>query len=227
MTSILTKSQVKTYGPKFYTENGTTYKLTATVRYDDSCGNGHNSFAITGAQYYKEGRGFWREDAFGCLHDIIAKQFPELAPFIKWHLTSSDGPWGYIANTVYFAGDRDHWGLQKDERRQIKNGKTGKPAWELVARHKTIGEILPIYKLDKNIDADTMPACEYELIWKSWDRVGEGKERELDKARNAAVWPDATDEDLIAPGLKERLEARLPQLMQEFKTAVESLGFVY
>ena len=55
----------------------------------------------------------------------------------------------------------------------------------------------------------------------------EGKARDLDAARNAAVWPEATDEELTAPGLKERLEARLPALLVEFRAAVESLGFTW
>jgi len=56
---------------------------------------------------------------------------------------------------------------------------------------------------------------------------GEGKARELDAARSSAIWPDATDEDLTAPGLEDRLLARLPKLMQEFRAAVESLGFTF
>jgi len=52
-------------------------------------------------------------------------------------------------------------------------------------------------------------------------------ERDLDAARHAAVWPDATDEDLISPGLKERLEARLPKIMEDFKHDMEALGFIY
>ncbi len=111
----------------------------------------------------------WREDSGGCIHGEIAKHFPELAPFIKWHLCSSDGPLHYVANTVYLAGDRDCWGLRR----------------------------------------------------------GEGKDRELSAARRAAIWPDATDEDLTAPGLEQRLEARLPALLAEFRKAVESLGFVF
>jgi hypothetical protein len=31
-------------GPVFYTEGKTKYRITATVRHDDECGNGHNSF---------------------------------------------------------------------------------------------------------------------------------------------------------------------------------------
>ena len=45
--------------------------------------------------------------------------------------------------------------------------------------------------------------------------------------RSSAVWPEATDEDLLATGLEGRLQARLPRLIEEFRTAIESLGFVY
>jgi hypothetical protein len=56
---------------------------------------------------------------------------------------------------------------------------------------------------------------------------GEGKECDLEAARESAIWPEATDEELIAEGLEYRLLARLPGLMHEFKEAVESLGLVY
>ena len=59
-----------------------------------------------------------------------------------------------------------------------------------------------------------------------WDEKS-AKVANLDHARSTAVWPDATDEDLLAPGLEMRLQARLPRLMEEFRAAVESLGFVY
>lgn len=96
------KKQTKTYGPREYTENGTRYKITATVRHDDSCGNGHNSFAITADGYELRGKR-WVESFGGCCHDEVAKHFPELAPFIKWHLSSTDGPMHYVANTMYHA----------------------------------------------------------------------------------------------------------------------------
>ena len=44
-------NQKKRWGPKHYTEDGTRYKITATVRHDDDCHNGHNSFSITGEIY--------------------------------------------------------------------------------------------------------------------------------------------------------------------------------
>jgi hypothetical protein len=85
--------------------------IRAELRFDDELGNGHNSFAITGTvtTRLRETRG---NDilAGGCLHDDIAKVFPELAPLIQWHLTSSDGPMHYIANTLYHAGNRDYNG---------------------------------------------------------------------------------------------------------------------
>lgn len=98
--SVLTKNQTRTYGPKFYTVHSEQFKITAKVRHDDQCGNGHNSFSIT-AEIHRKSGGRWTGDCGGCCHEEVAKHFPELAPFIKWHLTSSDGPMHYIANTVY------------------------------------------------------------------------------------------------------------------------------
>jgi hypothetical protein len=155
--SVLTAWQLKDYGPKVFTENGVRYRITARVRYDDSCGNRHNSFSITGF-VARLNRSRWVEDRCGMIHEDIAKHFPELAPFLKWHLCSSDGPMHYLANTLY----------------HIKQGK-------------------------------------------------------LDYARSSAVWPEASDADLLydIECVKARLVERLPALMKEFKAAVESLGMVY
>lgn len=63
------------------------------------------------------------------------------------------------------------------------------------------------------------------------DAVGfaEGKARELDAARRAAVWPDATDEQLCAPReeLRAALEARLPALLAAFRADIERAGFLW
>lgn len=224
MTSVLTKKQTKTFRAD-YTDKGQPQTLIAKVRHDDECSNGHNTFSITADLYtpqpqrgeptiqHESGKVLWL-NACGCLHDDIARRIPELAPLIKWHLTSTDEPMHYIANTVYMAGDKDYNGLREGETRQIRNGKTGVLCWKLQDPPEAY------------IDADEQPApvtLQYEPLC----HVGEGKKRELDHARSSAVWPDATDEDLTAPGLKERLEARLPGLMVEFQAAVESLGFTY
>jgi hypothetical protein len=57
----------------------------------------------------------------------------------------------------------------------------------------------------------------------------EGKEREFDKARDAAIWPDATDEQLSLPKaeLKALLEARLPALLADFESDIKAIGFLW
>ena len=110
---------------KFITESrpcpsyGSHAVIRAEVCFDDECKNGHNSFAITASvrdTRYKDDRG---DIAGGCCHDAIAKSFPELAPLVRWHLTSSDGPMHYISNTIYLAGIRDCWGKLAGEPRQF------------------------------------------------------------------------------------------------------------
>lgn len=123
--SILTKHQVKTFRKDFF-DGEQPITLIIELRYDDKCSNGHNSFAITGELYeayrqpgektvqHSSGKKLWLNSC-GCLHDDIAKYFPEYSKYIKWHLCNSDGPLGYIENTLYLAGDRDCWGKIKGE----------------------------------------------------------------------------------------------------------------
>lgn len=219
--SVLTRQQYKSLGPRSITGYGEGAAIWAHYRYDDECGNGHNSFSITASVRVPGMRDI---AAGGCMHEEIAKAFPELAPFIKWHLCSSDGPMHYIANTVYQAGERDHNGLLKGEFRQFRShgkqngGVAGVPNWEL--------------KFPEGFETDIYATQKPEpvvLEWQPCGRTGEGKERELNHARSSAVWPEATDEQLsVSPEeLKEALQARLPALMAEFKQAMETLGFVY
>lgn len=100
---------------KLYTEDGRQYKITAEVRFDDECKNGHKAFSIIG-KVLKNGRsGTWVIDRCGQIQDDIAKHFPDLVPFFKWHLCSTDGPLHYLANTLYHASDKDPWGRRKGE----------------------------------------------------------------------------------------------------------------
>lgn len=103
--------QVKHYGPRRMSSGDV---ITAEVRHDDSCKNGHNSFGITATIYGRElirgersiqfeGKPFWPY-AGGCCHDEVVEAFPELAPLIQWHLCSTDGPMHYIENAKYWAG---------------------------------------------------------------------------------------------------------------------------
>ena len=106
LNSILTKNQKKVFSPVLFSEDGHDYKIVARVRFDDECGNGHNTFSIT-ADIYERQTGAWRESSFGCQHDEVAKHFPQLAKYIKWHLVSTDGPMHYVENTLHFAGNRE------------------------------------------------------------------------------------------------------------------------
>lgn len=89
--------------------------ITAEVRFDDNCGNGHESFSITADVRDPKVRRDGGIVACGCMHDEIAAAFPELAHLIPWHLSSTDGPMHYVANTVHLAGDRDCWGRRAGE----------------------------------------------------------------------------------------------------------------
>ena len=122
------KNQKKTF-TKYYTESGKSYKIVATIRHDDECGNGYNTFAITANIYeiVNKNRKVWI--AGGCQHEEIKKHFPELAKYIKWHLCGTDGPMHYIANTLYLAGDRDCWGHRQGKQRNFEAARVS-AIWE-------------------------------------------------------------------------------------------------
>jgi len=101
MQSVVTKSQKISFTKQFQ-EYGETHTITATIRYDDQCGNGHNSFGMTGVVakgIYKDANNApdskWQQ--CGCIHDDIARHFPDLEKYLKWHFMNSDGPTHYAA----------------------------------------------------------------------------------------------------------------------------------
>lgn len=211
-TTVLTPSQKKTLS-RTYTENGQEYTIFAHVRYDDECRNGHNTFSLTGEIWHSRNGVKIGRACGGCIHEEIAKHFPTLAPLLKWHLCSSDGPMHYIADTVYHAeehgpqyawvyytGPSDPLGIEEEKER-----------------------LLGYVKPAKAKEAEGQPG--YRVVWDEKTI----KTRNLDYARSSAIWPEATDADLCASkdALTAALEARLPKLMEEFKQAVESLGFTY
>lgn len=196
MQSTLTKHQEKTFTKKVKDDD-----FTVTLRYDDRCNNGHNTFSITAEH----------ANCCGCIHDEISQHFPELTHLIKWHLCSSDGPMHYIANTLHFAGDRDCWGARKGE--QQISGRTGLPMWQLDSP-----------TLETIVHSATQPE---PVVLHYVPILGEGKERELDAARHSAIWPEATDEELCSDNLEELLQSRLPALLEAFKKDMEGIGFTY
>lgn len=113
--SILVKKQFKTF-EKLFKKNKIEHRIICTVRYDDDCRNGNNSFSITGVVYSNKTSSSDRYFVTGgCIHEEIEKHFPELKHLIKWHLTSSDGPMHYVANTTFHARTRENMNLPLDE----------------------------------------------------------------------------------------------------------------
>lgn len=266
-----------------YKEGGQKYRIRAKVRLDDDCKNGHNSFAITGETERIE-RHRWSEDSCGCLHDEIAKRFPELASLTKWHGTATDGPMHYIANTCYHASNRDHNGKLKGEpwawAERVRFGTFPisleiKPKflkWLLEVREHNettpetnphrVGALEPVpvaYVPTGGTDYKFGPKYTvrgYDVKWHECPFDGEhearefctafntlpmevvrtptlfseGKERNLDAARSCAVWPEATDEELMVERaeLEAKLKERHPALMDEFRRTMElSAGLMY
>lgn len=202
--------------------------IRVTLRFDDDLSNGHNTYAITADVVTTDSRRQRDSAAGGCLHEDIARIFPELAPLIKWHLTSADGPMHYIANTVYHAGDRDYRGLRKGETKQLQNGKTQLPVWTLVAVNEAGDPVM--VRTGGMLDAAEKPDDpDVRIVYRPYLIVGEGKARELDHARASAVWPEATDEELSAEPevLRAKLAVRLPGLLMEFRAAMEACGFLW
>lgn len=264
--SVLVKNQK--IGFKKDLGNGRT--ITATVRHDDECGNGHNSFSITGEIRNSKLRGPDKVEMCGCIHEEIMQHFPDLVPLIKWHLTSTDGPMHYVSNALYLVSDKDCWGYKKGE---PKDYKTAIFFSDVPIPLKDYGTKFVQFVKDTDPKTLTIVECPYkdqdrhkfspkytfnqfntykDKTGPDWygapfdslreaeqvlealknclvsyqtfpTSVGEGKTPDLEAARNAAIWPEATLEDFT----KEKLEARLPSLMIEFKKAVESLGLKY
>lgn len=241
--------------------------LRVSIRFDDSCKNGHNTFSITGeAGDIKDGR-HCPPDSFGCLHDDIAQT--KYAPLIKWHLVSTDGPMHYIANTTHLASNRDCWGRAAGEpsatRRVVVFGDnpiTHSPGsnnefvkWLAENGQDTGSGVydFEVIQLDSDKPETFSPKFTFGGFGDKWHTgpfdtydqahdflfalqncdphfetevltVSSGKAPELDAARNTAIWPDATQEQLTDPvALAEHWLAIRP----EFRTAIESLGFTW
>ena len=104
--TTLTKDQ-KQHFTKHVDIDGIPCEMTVQVRFDDRCGNGHNTFAITADIRGRHLFALELQHMGGCLHDEIREHFPELAHLIRWHLVSTEGPMHYVANTTYFASATD------------------------------------------------------------------------------------------------------------------------
>ena len=209
----LTKKQTKTFrSSSFVDQYGDTMKIECTIRYDDQCGNGHNSFSITGSVYrINQSWSSQNPETCGCIHDDIKRAFPELEKYIKWHGINSNGPSFYIANTMYHARQHSAKMCHIVTLGAAKKLTTCLKYTEITNAQKCIDEIHESTGLKK------------ELISIHVDEKT-AKESDIEAARDTAIWPDATLEQL---NNKDALEARLPALIEEFKLVIEELGMVY
>lgn len=255
---------------RYFTESGRKHRISVSLRFDDQCGNKREDFSITGSiDEFRNGS--FREYSGGCIHGEIAKHFPELVHLIKWHLTSTDGPMHYLANTCYLAGDRDCGGraagepsrfehairfgnvpalhFPKDgffkflkanigrakefQMREIQHKKEPN-GYEYSPKYTIAGFCDEWYQcpFDSKEEAaafiETIKKCTVEFLDIPVE-FSKGKARELDAARRAAVWPDATDEQLSLPRaeLEKLLSARLPWLLDQFKADMLACGFLW
>jgi len=211
-------NQVKQFRTDYIDPDGQPCVLIASIRHDDRCKNGHNSFSITGDLYdrpticrgepsivHENGKKLWLGSC-GCLHTVIAERLPELTKYIKWHLVSTDGPMNYIANSMYHAK-----GAPKEQDKYyayLKEPITGSEKLLKIVTEQT--KIL--------LDAQYGDLMRYEPHYGAMARLPN-----LEYARSSAVWPEAELEDFT----EEKLKARLPALMIEFRKDVEELGFTY
>jgi hypothetical protein len=185
----LTPEQLKLvnqYRANIYSDE---YTLKVVIRYDDECGNGHNTFSITSQD--------------GCTHDLIASLCPDLAHLIKWHLCSSDGPMHYIANTLYHADE---------------HGPDSAYVYEYpreVAGVKIREKCLVSTSLDKAQEmVDECPDLLYLVVKEDTAKVAN-----LEYARSSAIAPNATIEQLRdKQWLMDRLPALLEEFRADIET---------
>ena len=212
---------------KTYREGGTRYHIKATIRWDDECKNGYNTFAVTADVIEQAKNGRWIDGVAGCCHTTIAKQFPEIAHLIKWHGCGPNGPIGYVENTIYMAGDRDCWGGRKGEPRYTDFYVTTENG-AVICKDDFRGAPVP-KKFPTRAAASRMANTIYGYVREHTWEFHKGKMREFDAARRIAIWPEATDKMLSAKPetLRKHLEARLDKLVAEMRKDIEALGFVW
>ena len=258
MKTILTKHQTKTEritikDSKLYPEyNGRT--LAIELRYDDECGNGHNSFSITGSAGGRHGIG-------GCIHEFIIEQAPEYRKFIKWHLTSSDGPMHYVANSMYHAKEvkKNTVVSRYDERLTFEDcpftfdlskklnsfleSYTGETIEVIAVAHRENG-IEGKYQFNDNYTFKGCTEDWYSTLFNDKREAEEMAEALMDHqheiVRTIGSYENEKIPDLraardsavwpeaqLADFTEEKLAARLKGLLTEFRESMQELSFTY
>lgn len=119
-------------------------QVDAIVKYYTCGSNPEPHLSITG-EVWEKGTPYPRPKSerhlisCGCVHSKVAEAYPQLAPFIAWHLTSPSGPMHYTDNAVYHV--QNALGLY----RVFSHSEWEKPdskAWEHFASTVALGALL-------------------------------------------------------------------------------------
>lgn len=94
--------EVETAWRLFRDDSGHLYRIQANYGFRSMNGPGRDHFGIGGTVEMKAGNNRWYFSSCGCLHDEVAKHFPELEDLIRWHGTAEDGPMHYGANGMFW-----------------------------------------------------------------------------------------------------------------------------
>lgn len=212
-TSITKQLEAITFKFDFIVEESEGNYIRVKLRFDDECGNGHNTFAITGNEVVDG-----MTESSGCIHELITAKAPQFAKYIPYHLMNSDEPMHYIANTLWHSQGRDYNGLLKGETKQLCNGRTGESVWEPAVKNGK-GEYVSVGHCDW-VDAKERPKSDGNIEYIPVNNIGEGEPINIEVARETAIWPNATLEELRDEG---KLKARLPQLQKDFLELMKEL----
>ena len=267
--SKLVKKQEKTVVAPY--ESGVFPRVIHKLRlsYDDSCGNLHNTFAITIDTTTRRTISSKLEYSGGSDWEAIKEHFPDYAHLTPFHGCSSHGPMHYLGNSIYLAGIKDHNGLLKGEVRfwdaEIQfigfpiRQPTNTHLLKFLEDHTTMDDFKYVDVVEvqrkvrqedegyvysnnfvfsgmeedwyKSVASNKMTADRLLQAFKETPYViintpttfSEGKDPDLEGARGCAIWVEAELEDFT----EEKLMARLPGLMTEFKGRMEDIGFEY
>lgn len=88
-------------------------------------------------------------EACGAGHDRCVELAPACAPFVRWHLTSPDGPMHYRANALYWAGYEAHTNAAGVEsirpsrwvHAPVRPGSPNPPHWPFFASTVVLGSV--------------------------------------------------------------------------------------
>lgn len=195
---------------KVVTQNDKVVSSEVVLRWDDTLGNGKNSFSLICHQKETSiGHPRWTQESTGASPELLESYFPELLAYLPYRGMFADGPLYYLKNTLFLAGTKDCFGGESGVQRKTKDGVL---RWKL--------PVTPFYFVDSN----KKPAPyinEFEPV------LSEGKSRELSRAQAIlGVGPVSEDELLLEPEtLEELLRKKYPELPEiTIKNAVYCAG---